>query len=94
MRSCGYCKNLDTENGVCLKGYPIKKFEKLEGYSRPKNCTKKQECKNCEYESACAYCIAGCYSEYGEFKRQTYICQITQIQVEFAKKYWSMIEGE
>ena len=43
MRSCGYCKNLDTENGVCTKGYPIKKFEKLEGYSRPKNCTKKQD---------------------------------------------------
>lgn len=21
MRSCGYCKNLDTENGVCIKGY-------------------------------------------------------------------------
>lgn len=43
MRSCGYCKHLDTENGVCTKGYPIKKFEKLEGYSRPKNCTKKQD---------------------------------------------------
>lgn len=43
MRACGYCKFLDSEVGACKKGYPIKKFEKLEGYSRPKQCTKKQE---------------------------------------------------
>ncbi len=57
-----------------------------------KNCTRKQECRQCGCESACAYCIAGCYSEYGEFRRQTHICQITKIQVEFAQKYWSMID--
>ncbi len=57
------------------------------------NCTSKRECRECECESACAYCIAGCYSEYGEFRRQTHICQITQIQVEFARKYWAKIDG-
>ena len=79
----------DVEHGL----YNKKAFSDVTTAAIRKNCTKKQECRDCEYESACAYCIAGCYSEYGEFKRQTYICQITQIQVEFAKKYWSMIEG-
>ena len=80
----------DVEHGL----YNKKAFSDVTTAAIRKNCTQKQECKNCKYESACAYCIAGCYSEYGEFKRQTYICQITQIQVEFARKYWSMIEGE
>lgn len=41
MRACGYCKWLDQ--GICKKGYEIKPFEKLQGYSRPKQCTKKQD---------------------------------------------------
>lgn len=39
MRACGFCKFL--ENGTCKKGYPIEPFEKLDGYKRPKYCTKK-----------------------------------------------------
>lgn len=41
MRACGFCKWL--ADGVCKKGYIIKPFEKLKGYSRPKQCTKKQD---------------------------------------------------
>lgn len=41
MRKCDYCKWLD--NGTCKKGFQIEPFEKLSGYKRPKNCTKKQE---------------------------------------------------
>lgn len=41
MRSCGFCKWL--KNGTCAKGYIITPFEKLSGYKRPKQCTKKQE---------------------------------------------------
>ena len=41
MRKCDYCKWL--ENGTCKKGFQIEPFEKLSGYKRPKNCTKKQE---------------------------------------------------
>lgn len=41
MRACGYCKFLN--DGVCDKGYPIEPFEKLKGYKRPKQCTKKQD---------------------------------------------------
>ena len=41
MRACGYCKWLS--DGTCKKGFKVEKFEKLDGYKRPKNCTKKQE---------------------------------------------------
>lgn len=41
MRACGYCKWLS--DGTCKKGFQVEKFEKLDGYKRPKNCTKKQE---------------------------------------------------
>lgn len=41
MRSCGFCKFLDGDK--CKKGYPIERFEKLEGYKRPKYCTHKTE---------------------------------------------------
>lgn len=52
------------------------------------NCSE-EKCKNCKYESACSYCIAGCYSEFGCFKRATYICDITKIQCKYAKIYWN-----
>lgn len=51
MRTCGFCKFLDAENGTCAKKYPIKRFEKLSGYSRPKQCTKKQESVKMRRES-------------------------------------------
>jgi uncharacterized protein len=50
------------------------------------------ECIECECESACPYCIAGCYSEFGCFKRTTYICEIIKIVCKAADKYWKKIE--
>lgn len=41
MRMCGFCKHL--RDGVCDKGYEIIPLEKLNGFKRPKQCTKKQE---------------------------------------------------
>ena len=41
MRKCGYCKWLSE--GTCKKGFKVEPFDKLDGYKRPKNCTKKQE---------------------------------------------------
>lgn len=41
MRACGFCKWF--KNGLCEKGYIITPFEKLNGFKRPKQCTKKQE---------------------------------------------------
>lgn len=52
------------------------------------NCTKEEKCKSCEVESACSYCIAGCYAEYGDFIRTTHICDIIKHTVKWSKKYW------
>ncbi len=52
------------------------------------NCTKDEKCKSCEVESACAYCIGGCYSEFAEFRRTTYICEVTRRLVKWSRYYW------
>lgn len=52
-------------------------------------CTEAEECRTCEYESSCPYCIAGCFAEYGFFRRTTHICRIVKIQCAAAEKYWS-----
>jgi hypothetical protein len=49
MRACGFCKFLDGDK--CKKGYPIERFEKLDGYKRPKYCTKKVDSVKKEKES-------------------------------------------
>ena len=66
----------------------ISEFEKVREGAKRKTCTKDPKCFECEYEEACPYCIAGCYAEYGDFIRTTHICEITKIQVEYARKYW------
>lgn len=61
------------------------------------NCTKDSKCRECQYESACSYCIGGCYAEFGDFTRTTYICEITKRTCEWAKKYWKeydRLEGQ
>ena len=63
-------------------------FEKVREGCKRKICTKDPKCLECEYEEACSYCIGGCYAEYGDFIRTTHICEITKIQVEYARKYW------
>lgn len=66
-------------------------FKKVRDGAIRANCTKDPKCKDCEYEFACKYCIAGCYAEYGDFIRTTHICEITKIQVEYARKYWARL---
>jgi uncharacterized protein len=29
-----------------------------------------------------------CFSEFGEFRRTTYICEITKLLVKWARRYW------
>lgn len=53
------------------------------------NCTREEKCKTCEYESACSYCIGGCYAEFQDFIRTTYICEITKLQCKWSKIYWN-----
>ncbi len=66
-------------------------FKKVRDGSIRANCTKDPKCIGCEYEPACAYCIGGCYAEHGDFTRTTHICEITKIQVEYARKYWARL---
>lgn len=53
MRSCGFCKFLT--DGICKKGYPIEPYEKIDGYKRPKHCTKKQESATKKKHNSDAY---------------------------------------
>lgn len=66
-------------------------FRKVRDGSIRANCTKDPKCKDCEFEEACAYCIGGCYAEFGDFTRTTHICEITKILVEYARKYWARL---
>ena len=52
------------------------------------NCTKDPKCLDCEFEPCCPYCIGGCYAEFGDFIRTTYICEITKLQCKWARIYW------
>lgn len=52
------------------------------------NCSKDPKCRDCEYEPVCSYCIAGGYSEFGDFVRPTYICEYTKLLCKWAKTYW------
>ena len=53
MRTCGFCKWL--KEGVCSKGYDIIPLEKIKGFKRPKQCTKKQESSLKKKRSGDAY---------------------------------------
>lgn len=64
-------------------------FELVRKMSTRDNCTKDSKCRTCIYESACSYCIGGCYAETGDFIRLTHICEITKIQSKWAKVYWN-----
>ena len=82
------------QNGVMSVGNVNQGFIHKENFKKVRegaarcNCTKDPKCLECEYEVECAYCIGGCYAEYGDFIRTTHICEITKIQVEYARKYW------
>lgn len=56
------------------------------------NCTKDDKCFDCEFEPCCKYCIGGCYAEFGEFRRTTYICEVTKLQCKWARIYKSMLK--
>lgn len=51
------------------------------------NCTKDSKCRDCKYEPDCAYCIGGCYAEYGDFIRTTHICEITKLIAKWSAIY-------
>ncbi len=69
--------------------YDLKKATEILELTKRNIITKDEKCKSCAYEAQCSFCPAGCYSEFGEFKRTTHICQITEIQAKWASFYWS-----
>lgn len=83
-----------THKGEMCVGCINEGFTNKENFTRVqeggvrKNCTKDPKCLECEFEPACSYCIAGCYSEFGEFKRTTYICEVTKLMCKWSKIYW------
>ncbi len=74
----------DVNNGLYNKNI----FNLIRQQDRTKISPEK--CKSCDIETGCAWCIAGCYSEFGDFKRQTYICETQKIITKWAKKYQSI----
>lgn len=81
--------------GSADKGFfnPVAFKQVREGAYRA-NCTREEKCRTCEFESACSYCIGGCYSEFQDFVRTTYICEITKLQCYWAVIYWYMYDNE
>lgn len=75
----------DIENGFNHK----ENFKKVREGAYRCNCTREEKCRECEFESACVYCIGGCYAEFGDFIRTTHICEITKLQVKWARYYWT-----
>lgn len=63
-------------------------FTLVQECSKRCNCTKDPKCLECDLEYMCPYCIGGCYAEFGEFKRATYICEVTKLQAKWADIYW------
>lgn len=75
--------------GTAKDGFTHKEnYLKVRQGAYRENCTKDEKCRNCDYESACSYCIGGCYSEFGEFRRTTYICEVTKLLVKWSRVYW------
>lgn len=45
-----------------------------------------EECRNCNVQSACSFCVGGSVSELGVIKRLKHICKITKIMSYWAKR--------
>lgn len=85
----------DMSIGVADKGFTRKGrkiYKAIYEGSKTNVCTREEKCLTCEYESACAFCVAGCFTEFGDFIRTTHICEITKILCENAKIYKQMEE--
>lgn len=77
--------------GNVKEGIDKEKFAFIRSLTKDKISPDK--CKECDIESACKWCIAGCYSETGKFERQTYICECIKLQCKWAKIYWEKYDA-
>lgn len=65
-------------------------FIKVQNGAIRANCTKDPKCRECKFEGECAYCIGGCYAEYGDFIRTTHICEVTKLLYKWSEIYWNL----
>ena len=79
--------------GDVEKGVDKEKAKWVREMSTSENCSN-EECKNCEFESSCVWCVAGSYAEFNEFKRATHLCEITKLQCKWAKNYVKRLANE
>lgn len=73
--------------GSLDKGINKEIFKSVREQATKENCTRDLKCRDCEYESACVWCVAGCFAEYSDFIRTTHLCEITKLQCKWAQKY-------
>lgn len=77
--------------GDIKEGFTHKeRFREVKEATRRKISSK--YCMSCEYEAGCPYCIGGCFSEFGKFKRTEHICTISKIRNKWARIYWKRVE--
>ena len=88
----GYVDQVSNWNvGDVWNGFDHKeRFRKVKGATR--ESISSRYCLACECEGACAYCVAGCFSEFNEFKRTEHICTITKLRMKWARIYWNELE--
>lgn len=94
FRWAPHTQTAETKDKLCCGDttHGLDRFENFKKVSQGairSNCTKEQRCRECEFESACSYCIGGCYAEHGDFIRSTHICEIIKLQCKWAKVYWN-----
>ena len=77
----------DVWNGINRKD----RFVEVRAQTRKKISS--DECKACDIESSCAWCIGSAFSETGTFFRQTNICRIKKITDKYSRKYWNKYYG-
>ena len=79
--------NVDMSVGDIWSGFTKKKnFQTIRSLTR--EVISPPQCRECQIESQCSWCIAGSYSEKGEPYRQTYICETQMLRDKWAKEYW------
>ena len=89
----GKAPELAISGDVNKEEWYFDKMDYILEKSKRSECTKDPKCIICEYEPCCPFCIGGCYAEFGDFIRTTYICEITKIQAKWAEIYWREYES-
>jgi len=88
----------DTEKSSEMKvGDVFSGLNNKSAFAKVRDATRKsispQKCLDCEFEPMCAYCVAGCFSEFGSFKRTIFICEIAKLMAKWTDYYWQSYDA-